>query len=188
MVRIFLYTIMLSVVLINTSYANIGNKDMSKYDSIIKAAGIRYNVKVPAIKAVIAIESNWNTAAKRYEIRLKEYSMGLMQLLLSTAREVSGNKNLTYEQLQNPTTNIMLGTKYFAKQLKRYSGNYKDAVAAYNAGSVRKTIDGTYVNQHHVNKFSRWFNYYKIREPSAIMAISLPVFAFGIVYYARRSK
>lgn len=188
MIRLCLYTLVLSIILSNISYANMGDKNMDKYSTTIKMASIRYGVKAPAIKAIIAIESTWNPVAKRYEAHLKEYSMGLMQLLLSTAKEVSGNKNLTYEQLQNPTMNIMLGTKYFAKQLKRYDGNYSDAVAAYNAGSVKKALDGTYVNQAHVTKFNRWFKYYKVRETSMVTTMALPLFLFGSIYYVRSKK
>ena len=186
MVRLFLYLLILNIVLIDISYAKTGIKYMSKYNTIISVASNKYSVNASAIRAVIAIESNWDPLAKRYEAGHKEYSMGLMQLLLSTAREISGNKNLTYEQLQNPITNIDLGTKYIAKQLKRYNGNYSDAIAAYNAGSVRKTIDGTYVNQLHVNKFNKWYTYYKIKEPSKMIAYALPLLAFGAVVYIRR--
>ncbi len=46
--------------------------------------------------------------------------------------------------LKDAATNIELGTKYFAKLIKYYEGNYYLAITAYNAGigTVAKWIEG----------------------------------------------
>lgn len=140
------------------SYTTI--KHMSNYDAIIKTASLAYNVPEPLIFAFIKTESNFNPNAYRYESRLDDASIGLMQVLLKTARSVSGNKNLTQEQLFDPENNIPIGTQYIAKQSSRYNGNINDIAAAYNAGSVFHKQDGSYVNQDYVDKINYWYDYY----------------------------
>lgn len=55
----------------------------------------------------------------------------------STALEEAeeANQEITVtESLYNPEINIKIGTKYFAKLIKRYDGNTLLALVAYNAG------------------------------------------------------
>ncbi len=62
---------------------------------------------------------------------------GLMQLIPSTAREVSGKLRLSYARSKltsNPDYNIMLGSSYIKQMLRYFGGSYPLAVAAYNAG------------------------------------------------------
>lgn len=151
---------------------------LSTLEPIINKAAIKYGLESAAIKAVIEIESNFNPAAYRYEAHLKDASWGLMQLLLSTARETSNNSNLTASELLKPEINIDIGTKYLSKLYLKYHSNIYDTVAAYNAGSVRKTITGQYVNQSHVDRFKVAYLKYKgINIASSI----LPFIAIGTV-------
>lgn len=46
--------------------------------------------------------------------------------------------------------NLDYGATYLASQFRRY-GNWQDAVAAYNAGSVRRSGSGQYANQAYVS-------------------------------------
>ncbi len=65
---------------------------------------------------------------------------GLMQLMPATARHVArqaGIKRLRLKQLFDPQTNIALGTRYFAAQLRHFDNNPVFALAAYNAGPHR---------------------------------------------------
>lgn len=60
-----------------------------------------------------------------------------MQLMESTALEEAeeANQEITViESLYNPEINIKIGTKYYAKLIKKYDGNTLLALAAYNAG------------------------------------------------------
>lgn len=62
---------------------------------------------------------------------------GLMQLIPSTAREVSGKLRLSYARSKltsNPDYNVMLGSSYIKQMLRYFNGSYPLAVAAYNAG------------------------------------------------------
>ncbi len=68
---------------------------------------------------------------------------GLMQLMPGTARETAGKLGMGYgyDQLYDPTYNIMLGSTYFRGLMNQF-GSYPLAVAAYNAGpgNVRKWL------------------------------------------------
>lgn len=60
-----------------------------------------------------------------------------MQLMESTALEEAKEVNeviTTIETLYEPEINIKIGTKYYAKLLKKYNNNTALALAAYNAG------------------------------------------------------
>lgn len=65
---------------------------------------------------------------------------GLMQLMPATAKHVSRKENIPYAgvgDLNDPNTNIALGSAYLRSLLNRYQGNRIAAVAAYNAGPNR---------------------------------------------------
>lgn len=133
----------------------------STLEPIINEMAAKYNVEPALIKAHIKQESNWDVNASRFEAHKGDASWGLMQLLLSTAREVIGNSALTTTQLIQPRTNIEAGAKFIA-QLQRRFGNMRDAIAAYNAGSPR--IDpktNKYVNQEYVDRVTKNYEIYK---------------------------
>lgn len=132
----------------------------STLDPIVVEMGQKYGVDPALIKAHIKAESNWDINASRYEAHKGDASWGLMQVLLSTAKQVLGNTNLTTTQLIQPRVNIEAGTKFIAQQLARYKGNIKDAIAAYNAGSA-KIVDGKYFNQAYVDKVYNNYLMYK---------------------------
>jgi soluble lytic murein transglycosylase len=59
-------------------------------------------------------------------------AMGVMQILLSTARGVDAT--ITAESLLELDSNVRIGTKYLAGLVERYQGNLAMALSAYNAG------------------------------------------------------
>ena len=129
-------------------------------DPIILAMSQKYGIDPAWIKAHIKVESNWDVNASRFEAHKGDASWGLMQLLLSTARDVLQNPDLTTTQLIQPAVNIEAGTKFLSQLWSRF-GNMRDAIAAYNAGSPRLGSDGKYVNQDYVNKVTNAYNQYK---------------------------
>ncbi len=136
-------------------------------EPIITQMSEKYDVPTALIKATIKQESNWNVSASRFEAHKTDASWGLMQILLATAREILGNNNLTITQLMNPQINIEAGTKYLAKQLKRYNGDMMSAIAAYNAGTAKKKEDGTYTNNAYVQTVYGNYVMYKTLESVA---------------------
>ncbi len=93
-------------------------------DSIFQEAAEKYHVPVELLKSIGKAESNFNTKAVS-----RCGAQGIMQLMPATAKSLGVTDSFDAEQ------NIMGGSKYIAGLLKKYDGNTKLALAAYNAGS-----------------------------------------------------
>jgi soluble lytic murein transglycosylase-like protein len=102
----------------------------SAYDEHIQAAAERHGLAPPLLKAVMAVESNFDPAA----ISLKG-ATGLMQLMPATARE------MYVADLYDPAQNIEGGARYLRVLQDRFGGNLEQVLAAYNAGpeAVRRS-------------------------------------------------
>jgi soluble lytic murein transglycosylase len=66
-------------------------------------------------------------------------AVGLMQLMPATAQQVARSEGIRYsrEGLEDPRTNIRLGTNFLATLVNRFDGRAEDALSAYNAGPTR---------------------------------------------------
>lgn len=74
------------------------------------------------------------------DVRSGAGAIGLMQLMPATARNVGKRLQLNnWRQLplQDPATNIQLGSRYIAEMLERFDHHVPLAAAAYNAGPNR---------------------------------------------------
>ena len=107
-----------------------GSEDFASYmekstslDDIFERASIKYNVPLKLLKAIGKAESDFNPKAVS-----KSGAQGVMQLMPKTAEELGVTDSFDPEQ------NIMGGSKYISDLLKRYDGDTKLALAAYNAG------------------------------------------------------
>ena len=69
-----------------------------------------WTTRLPDLFAFVDCESSFRVRVTRYEPRLDESSYGLMQILLSTARQM-GFTGATLDLLQ-PGTNLLFGMKY----------------------------------------------------------------------------
>jgi len=141
------------------------------------AAAKRHGLPPPLVYAIIETESGGNPWAIRYEpafyekyiapapikgrgtcsaqteARMQATSWGLMQLMGATARE-TGFDGVFLSQLCDPKVGIEWGCTYLANLVQRYASRYRweGVVAAYNAGSPKKTKTGLWVNQSYVDK------------------------------------
>ncbi len=107
------------------------------WDDVIAASSRRYNVPMALIKAIIGQESKFNPAALRGEAKIGDSSIGLMQILLSTARgegfSGTAGTQSPLTGLFDPATNITFGTSYLSKCIAR-TGDISGAVSMYNGG------------------------------------------------------
>lgn len=106
-----------------TEFSSYMNKTES-LDDIFKKASEKYNVPINLLKAVAKAESNFNPNAVS-----RVGAQGVMQLMPATAKELGVVNSFDPEQ------NIMGGAKYLSNLMKKYNGDVKLTLAAYNAGS-----------------------------------------------------
>jgi soluble lytic murein transglycosylase-like protein len=98
--------------------------EKTAFDPIIEDASTRHGVDARLVKAVIQVESGFQSRA-----RSPKGAMGLMQLMPGTAREYSAGRN-PYD----PARNIQAGTQYLRTLLNKFE--LPLALAAYNAGEA----------------------------------------------------
>ena len=97
--------------------------DESKYDDLILKYSKKYGVDSFLVKAMIRQESAFKSSSVS-----SAGAKGLMQLMPATAKEMGVTNAF------NPEQNIEGGVKYISMQLRRFNGDKKLALAAYNAG------------------------------------------------------
>ena len=100
-------------------------------------------------KAVIKQESDFNASCVTYEKNIDDYSIGLMQVTIGTARGIvslSDKSNAEVKtMLLDGRYNIYVGIQDLINQIIRYAGNLRFAASAYNAGSVMFRVDGNII-------------------------------------------
>lgn len=94
------------------------------YAALIDGAAEEHSVDASLLRALIHTESGFNPRAVS-----PKGARGLMQLMPETARLLGVINSF------DPVQNISGGTRHLALLIKRYGGNLKLALAAYNAGA-----------------------------------------------------
>ena len=92
-------------------------------DASIVMAAARHNVDPNLVRAVVKVESNFNSNAVS-----RKGALGLMQLMPQTARQ------LKVKNPFDPDQNVDAGVRHLKDLLQSYGGDVKLTLAAYNAG------------------------------------------------------
>jgi Transglycosylase SLT domain len=87
--------------------------------------------------AIVDIESKFNPRADRYEPKLKTYSVGLFQVLITTARLEFDFKG-TKADLGKVDTNIHYGIEYLTRCISERGQKLPAIACCYNAGFYAK--------------------------------------------------
>ena len=111
-------------------------------DASIVMAAARHNVDPNLVRAVVKVESNFNSNAVS-----RKGAMGLMQLMPSTAR------SLNVKNPFDPQQNVDAGVRHLKQLLESYGGDVNLTLAAYNAGS------GAVARSSGVPRFAETQNY-----------------------------
>jgi hypothetical protein len=155
---------------IETIPADIPQSGDCDLDWIIFHAGEREGVDPRFIHAVIQQESNYDPKALS-----PAGARGLMQLMPGTAKRFDCNDT------KDEACNVEAGTKYLAWLVKRFNGDVKLVLAAYNAGegAVDKYqgVPPYPETQNYVNKIVA--NYGKLYHP--ILEPEDAKIAFGLI-------
>lgn len=108
------------------------------FDAQVSMAARNFVVPPELIKAIIAQESRFNPRAERVEAAISDKSVGLMQILYSTAKGEGYSGPIgtaaALDGLYEPLTNITYGTSYLQSMLQYTGGNVAAAISAYNGG------------------------------------------------------
>jgi len=132
----------------------------SAFDEHIRAAAQKYGLAATLLKAVMAVESNFDSAAIS-----EKGATGLMQLMPATARDM-----YVYDIL-DPAQNIEGGARYLRQLHDQFGGDLERVLAAYNAGPERVRRAGGAVpaipeTQAYVRKVLRLYDMYMKRGRS----------------------
>ena len=103
-----------------------GKTSYTELQDVIDSCAEKYNVDNELIRAMIQVESGWNTDAVS-----NKGAQGLMQLMPRTAAMLGVSNPF------DPAQNIEGGVRYISDLTDKYRGDIEKALAAYNAGPAR---------------------------------------------------
>jgi len=147
---------------------------------LVKKYSEEYKIESRLLYSIISTESNFNPNAVRYEIdyrwfykldeckkmvgcttntmrMIQQTSWGYTQIMGAIYYELGGKGWAT--TLLDPEINLKYCCEYLKKIItKKYLTTAEEIYIVYNAGSIRKTIDGKLVNQDNVDRFMSIYN------------------------------
>jgi soluble lytic murein transglycosylase-like protein len=125
----------------------------SQYDPIIERAAASASVQSNLLRAVIVVESGFNSRALS-----KRGAVGLMQLMPATAMRFGVSNPY------DPRQNVRAGAQYLKFLIERFGHDIRLALAAYNAGEEAVDRNGGQIppfseTQAYVPKVLRIFHF-----------------------------
>jgi len=109
-----------------TGKNGIQNNHHSEFNKLITDKSYQYGLDPALVKAVIAVESDFNPRAVS-----EKGAMGLMQLMPLTAKDLGVSNSF------DPAANVDGGTRYLRYLLDYFNWDIELALAAYHAGKSR---------------------------------------------------
>ena len=103
-------------------------RDTTSLRQLVYSVARRHGIDPVLVEAVVRVESSGNPRAASHK-----QAYGLMQLLVPTASEMA-ERPVTVDELFVPTFNLELGCRFLRSLLRRYEGDVRLALMAYNAG------------------------------------------------------
>jgi hypothetical protein len=139
---------------------------------LVKQVAAPFQLPWALVTAICLVESSGDEWAMRYEPRYKwlvgtedtltatertgqMISWGLMQVMGGVARQYGYQGPLP--KLCDPVTGLNYGMTHLQHFRTMYA-SWPDAIASYNAGSPRRSADGTYLNQSYLDKVTTLWN------------------------------
>lgn len=107
---------------------------------ILIMTGILYGLPDHLLPAICWVESRHNEKA----INPKDPSYGLCQIKQETASWIM-KKHITIDELMDGQINAMIAAKYLKHLSKRYKGDLKCIIKAYNSGSCSAANNEAYL-------------------------------------------
>jgi len=101
---------------------------IERVQPIVHAAAREHGLPPDIVNGIIWVESKFIPNARN-----RKGPRGLMQLMPRTARELADDLGRSYAPF-DPEFNIHAGSCYFARMVRRFDGNLRLALAAYNIG------------------------------------------------------
>jgi len=125
-----------------------------KYDDIIQEASNTFGLSFSLLKAMIRVESNFDSRAIS-----KKGALGLMQIMPQNLQAFN------IRDPYDPKDNIMGGASYFKSLMERFEGKLPLALAAYNAGPTivdkYRKIPPIKETKDYVKKVMKYFYLYQ---------------------------
>lgn len=116
---------------------------MKDYGAAIADACLKHNLPVELVIATIATESSGDPDARREEpgyvsdsATPDKVSVGLMQTLISTARDAMGDPAIDDPWLRSPANSIAAGAACIARKIDETGYDPPKVACAYNAGGL----------------------------------------------------
>ena len=114
--------------------------EVNQWDTLIAMKAAKYDVPAYWVAAIMALETGGRPGLclrKADGSCNTREGMGLMAMLLSTAKGLAGRTVTQHELLNDYDLQIDLGAKLIKRLSDQYAGDYVKVAISYNAGSVR---------------------------------------------------
>ncbi len=149
----------------------VNHPNIAKVEPILTPIARAQNVDPALVKAVMAVESGFNTGAVS-----PKGAIGLMQVIPDTGARfgvAADAKRTVEEKLTDPRINISAGVRYLSWLMQRFPDNLELVLAAYNAGEgavqrYNNQIPPYPETRQYVSTVLQFYRLYQPRGPHAV--------------------